>query len=95
MKTRHQNIKTRDINESENCLVPNARDSSDQVQIKLLSSTIMTEPLIQYKQQHLLKEDCKCYANHMTHDIEGVTQMCTLVRKQNYTIRENKNDSMP
>ena len=31
----------------------------------------------------------------MAHDSEGVTQMCTLVRKQNYTIRENKNDSMP
>ena len=47
----------RDINESENCLVPNARDSADEVQIELLSSTIMTGPLIQCEQQCSLNED--------------------------------------
>ena len=75
-------MKTRDANESEQCLVSNTRKSADDVQTKLSSSAIMTGTFTQCKQQYSLKEDYKYFVSSMKHDSEDVTQMDMLIRKK-------------
>ena len=55
----------------------------------------MTGPLIQCEKKISLKEDYKYCVNNVTHDSEGVTQMDTLIRKQNCVALGNNNDPIP
>ena len=71
-------------------MLPNKRDTPDIVQMKQLSSKILSHPLKGCMTQYLIREDYKCYLE--SHDSHNMTY---LVRKHAYSRSSDELSSNP